>query len=172
MQYLIFSLGFIFVSSLIGSVFPFVYNKDINKKTTVVLNGFASGVMLAAAIWSLLVPAFEVTNNKILVIFAFLVGTLIILMLDLIPLKNRKSNEYVKKMYFAVTIHNIPEGIIVGLAVGIGLTQGNIFDAILVALAIGLQNIPESIALSTMLYHTNENKMKSFLLTSNAAILS
>lgn len=163
MQYLIICLGVIMICSSLGSLFPFIYNKEINYKLNQFIGGFASGVMLAAAIWSLLVPAFEIDTKGITVIISFIIGVLIIVLIDIITIKSNKKNDYASKMYLVVTAHNIPEGMIVGLAVAIGMTEQNFENAILISIAIGLQNIPESIALSSILYSKNKNKFKSFI---------
>ncbi|MBQ2891404.1 MAG: ZIP family metal transporter [Bacilli bacterium] len=162
MQYLIICLGVIMICSSLGSIFPFIYNKEINYKLNQFIGGFASGVMLAAAIWSLLVPAFEMDKSGIMVIVSFIIGVLIIILIDIITIKSHNESDYVNKIYFVVTAHNVPEGMIVGLAVAIGMTEQNFENAILIAIAIGLQNIPESIALSSMLYSKNKNKFRSF----------
>ena len=162
MEYLIICLGIIIVCSSLGSIFPFLYNKEINYKVNQFIGGFASGVMLAAAIWSLLVPAFEIDKKGITVIFSFIVGVMIIILIDIITNKGNKKSDYGNKIYLVVTAHNIPEGMIVGLAVAIGMAEQNYENAILISIAIGLQNIPESIALSSILYSKNKSKTKSF----------
>ena len=94
MQYLIICLGVIMICSSLGSLFPFIYNKEINYKLNQFIGGFASGVMLAAAIWSLLVPAFEIDTKGITVIASFIIGVLIIVLIDIITIKSNKKNDY------------------------------------------------------------------------------
>ena len=164
MMYLLLSMAIICGSSTFGALFSYIY-KEKKNKISGILNGFASGIMLAASIWSLIIPAFEKNRNFILTVVTFIFGAIIIIMLDLLPLNKKRKLDSVEKTYLAVTIHNIPEGMIVGLSMFVGIYINDIRSAFLVAVAIGIQNIPESIALSISLYGKNKSKNRSFLYT-------
>ncbi len=162
---LLIGLGFIFICSTIGGFYPYIYKEEKQLKAISILMGFAAGVMLASSIWSLIVPAIEMSNSYIMVLIGFLIGVLLIVVLDILSLKTNRNINKVDKMYLAVSIHNIPEGIIVGLAFGVGVMNGDLYSGALIALAIGIQNLPESIALSISLYNEIKDKKKTFLKT-------
>ena len=127
-----------------------------NKKIEILLLGFAAGVMVAASIWSLLLPAIEMAEdqNKIAWVPAsigFFLGIIFLIVLDLLinKLKQKSSesqiNKNTKMMILAVTLHNIPEGMAVGVAFAGALNQSSgitIFSALALAIGIGIQHIP------------------------------
>ena len=114
-----------FIGTILGSSMVFIMKNKINDKIEKLLLGFASGIMIAASIWSLLIPAIEMSieQNKISWMQAtigFILGILFLMLLDyVIPfLKLKKVNKKNRKtamMVLAVTIHNIPEGMAVGV---------------------------------------------------------
>ena len=159
---------------------------DIQK----VFLGFAGGVMVAASIWSLLVPglnAAEVTNqiSWLVVSGGFIIGVIILLAADrLIKKKYEKIMQRNKKitlkkntvmMILAVTIHNIPEGIAVGLAFSLAaqdtMNAGLMSGAVALAIGIGIQNYPEGTAVALPLIGDGMSKKKAFLIGSMSAIV-
>lgn len=119
-----------FLGTTLGSAMVFLMKNEMNKKFEKLLLGFASGVMLAASIWSLIIPAIEMTEEQgkvawVPVSIGFLLGILFLLVLDyFIPhlhLENKKpegiksSLKKTTMMLFAVTLHNIPEGMAAGV---------------------------------------------------------
>ena len=158
MKECIFGAIFIFIGSCVGALTLFV-NKKINKRVYNFFVGFASGVMMAASIWSLLIPAIEGAQNILVVFIGFIIGSLILFCLDIAFDMMGNKTDYIDKMYFALTLHNIPEGLIVGIAYGYGALVGDFISGHLMAFAIGIQNIPESIALAVPLYNKEENKL-------------
>lgn len=138
------ALSFIFIMTTLGAACVFFTEKC---KRYEVLNGFAAGVMLAAAFWSLLLPAVDGARSAgqppwVIVSVGVLCGVAFIALPDLFNRKTDGAN----RVFRAVTLHNIPEGMSVGVAFG---TLGvSVAGAVGVALAIGLQNFPEGLATS------------------------
>lgn len=170
-----------FLGTILGSAVVYLLKDKINEKVQKILIGFASGVMLAASIWSLLIPSIESSSSMgnlsfIPAVVGFLLGMGFLLLLDtIIPHihidseepEGLKANVKKQNMFlFAMTLHNIPEGMAVGVVLASAL-NGNtpITMAAALSLAIGicLQNIPEGAIVSTPLKKEGLSKNKSFL---------
>lgn len=180
MNYLvIISLLIPLAGTTLGSAMVFFLKKEINPRLQKILLGFASGVMIAASIWSLMQPAinsYDKGDFKAYLIPAlgFLIGVGFMLLLDyLVPhMHSNNQEEGVKKnklsktfkMMLAVTLHNVPEGLAVGVVIASALT-GNINEQAMLALAIGMaiQNFPEGAIVSMPLKEEGLSKGKSFL---------
>ena len=162
MKQCIFGAIFIFIGSCVG-VLTLFFNKKINKRGYNFFVGFATGVMMAASIWSLLIPAIEGAENVLIVFSGFIIGSLILFLLDIVFDMMGNKVDYVDKMYFALTLHNIPEGLIVGISYGYCLLTGDYIGGHMMAFAIGIQNVPESIALAVPLYNKEEKKRRAFV---------
>ena len=156
--------------------------KTINRKTLDFMLAFAGGVMIAASFWSLLAPAIEMAENLgqqawIPAAVGFLFGGVFLRLVDLvlphlhigypieeaegIPTSWRRSILLV----LAITIHNIPEGLAVGVAFGAlkyGLTETSFAAACALAIGIGIQNFPEGTAVSVPLRREGMSRLKSF----------
>ena len=174
-----------FAGTAMGAACVFLLKNELNHGIQRALTGFAAGVMVAASIWSLIVPAIEQSSAKGRLAFlpafiGFWLGILFLLLLDhIIPHlhrnidltdeaegpKNHLSRTIM--MVLAVTLHNIPEGMAVGVVYA-GLLSGsaNITSggALALALGIAIQNFPEGAIISMPLYAEGKNKMKSFSL--------
>ena len=165
------------LGTALGSLMVFFLKDNINPKLQKILLGFASGVMIAASIWSLLEPAINSYNDfKMWLIpgIGFLIGIGFLLLLDyLIPhmhIDNQeegiKNNELSKnfKMFLAVTLHNIPEGLAVGVVIS-SMLSGNTNQHAMYALSIGIaiQNFPEGAIISMPLKENGYSKLKAFL---------
>ena len=139
--------------------------KNINQRILDLTLGFASGVMIAASFWSLLAPSIELSEQLgyikwLLPGLGFIFGGIFVILadkfLDKIISKNNKSSKSESKkrsilLVLAVTLHNIPEGLAVGVAFGglmYGIPEATLVSACLIALGIGLQNFPEGAAVS------------------------
>lgn len=174
----ILSLFIPLVGTALGSAMVFFLKKELNPKIQKVLMGFASGVMIAAAFWSLLSPAIESYGDSdfrkwFVPAIGFLLGVGFMLLLDyLIPhIHLHGSEEGVKspklsrtfKFFLAVTLHNIPEGLAVGVVVA-GMMNGNINEQAMLVLAIGIaiQNLPEGMIVSLPLKEEGMSKWKAF----------
>ncbi len=171
-----------FVGTAAGSACVFFLKKDLKLSVQRALTGFAAGVMVAASIWSLIVPAIEQEEGMGQLAFlpafiGFWLGILFLLLLDhVIPHLHRSINEpegprsnltRTAMLVLAVTLHNIPEGMAVGVVYA-GLLSGsaNITagGALALALGIAIQNFPEGAIISMPLYAEGKSKPKAFLL--------
>ena len=169
-----------FIGTILGSAMVFFMKNKINDKFEKLLLGFAAGIMMAASIWSLIMPSIEMSKEQNKMVFipvsvGLLLGIFFLLVLDnIIPHLHVKSNEKEglktkwKKstmMVLAVTLHNIPEGMAVGIALA-GALNGSttITMARTFALSIGIaiQNFPEGAIISMPLKSEGISKGKSF----------
>jgi len=179
----IISLSIIFIATTLGSSFVFFFKNKISDKINNLILGFASGIMISASIFGLIIPS--INQSKELYpnisflppLIGFLLGGLILYILDkFVPHMHKNSGveegkniNISKKLKFflAVTIHNIPEGLSVGFLCGLALNSNNdqslLYSCLSLAIGISLQNIPEGAAVSIPLYADGENKIKSFL---------
>ena len=176
---LVISLLLPFLGTTIGASFVFLLRNKLNDKIQKILLGFASGVMIAASIWSLIMPAIEMSEGNLKWLPAaigFLLGMGFLLILDtLIPHMHLDSNkpEGLKSklkrstmLVFAVTLHNIPEGMAVGVVLAGALTKK--FDvgmagALVLSIGIALQNLPEGAIISMPLVSEGYSKKKAFM---------
>lgn len=176
-------LGGLFTWGLtaLGASVVYFFRK-IDKHVLNMMLGFAAGVMIAASFWSLLAPAIEFSRNNGQIIWlapaiGFLLGGLFIRLLDfVIPhLHLSKSHHQaegpdtqLKKstlLFLAITLHNIPEGLAIGVAfgaAGLGLSDASLIGAIGLTIGIGLQNMPEGAALSIPLRGEGMSRTKAF----------
>ncbi len=171
-----------FAGTALGSACVFFLKRDLNDRVQRALTGFAAGVMVAASIWSLIVPAIEQEEAMGQLAFlpafiGFWLGILFLLLLDhVIPHLHRSINEIegpksnltrTAMLVLAVTLHNIPEGMAVGVVYA-GLLSGsaNITagGALALALGIAIQNFPEGAIISMPLYAEGKSKPKAFSL--------
>jgi ZIP family zinc transporter len=161
-----------------------VFTKTVNRKLMDCMLGFAAGVMIAASFWSLLAPGIEMAeqmgaNPWLTAVIGFLGGGVFMRVTDrllphLHPGLNIKQSEGIKTSWqrstllvLAITLHNIPEGLAVGVAFGAvaaGLPSATIGSAIALAIGIGLQNFPEGAAVSLPLRREGMGRTKSFLM--------
>lgn len=158
----------------IGSLLVFFMKSSLNKYLEKILIGLASGVMIAASIWSLLMPSIDmaITQGKIIWLPAtigFVVGVLLLLIVDKIILRfgeKLELNKNNKMLFLAVTLHNIPEGMAVGVAFA-GVIIGNVgmtmAGACAIAVGIAIQNLPEGAIISMPLKSSGVSRVKSFL---------
>lgn len=179
----ILGISIIFICTTLGAAFVFFFRgKEISPKVNQIFLGFASGIMLAASIFSLIIPALEseitYAPNWVVVAGATLLGAIFIWAIDkLVPHIHQSKNEEgiktnkvskTQKMFLAVTIHNVPEGLSVGIAYGVALASWNanpaaaLTGALLLAIGIGIQNIPEGAVVSLMFRGETNNSKKSF----------
>lgn len=175
------SLGtmFTFSTTALGGATVFLIRGDVKASMQRVFLGFAAGVMIAASVWSLLIPAIEITEEQgsvgwIPAAGGFLFGVLFLLLLDvLVPHlhANSKKAEGIQSklprsflLILAVTLHNIPEGMAVGLACAMAAKGvGTIPAAIALCLGMGLQNFPEGAAVALPLKKEGFSSTKAFL---------
>ena len=168
------------LGTTLGVSLVFFIKKGINEKLHKVSLGFAGGVMIAASIWSLIDPSLELSSSMgkfrfVPPLIGFLVGILFMYLLDVLVPHMHEGNveEGVKnslkkttKMMFAITLHNIPEGMAVGVLFA-GAIYGNhtitLASALILSIGIAIQNFPEGLIVSMPLYEEGMSKGKSFL---------
>lgn len=166
---IILGLSLPFIGTLMGSFMVFFVKDKINNIFEKLLMGFAGGVMLAASIWSLILPSIELARNNNTIPFlpatiGIILGFIFMIILDLIP-KYNLNNKREGMLYFAVVLHNIPEGMAVG-AMFVSAINNEITLMIALAFSIGIaiQNIPEG-TICVMPYKlAKSSKKKAFLM--------
>ena len=182
MEAVIIGLLIPFAGTALGAACVFFLRKDLNNSIQRALTGFAAGVMVAASIWSLIVPAIEQSDDMGRLAFlpafiGFWLGILFLLFLDhVVPHLHRRINQVegpkshltrTAMLVLAVTLHNIPEGMAVGVVYA-GLVSGSngitAGGALALALGIAIQNFPEGAIISMPLYAEGRSKPKSFWL--------
>ena len=170
-----------FVGTSLGAGCVFFMRGEMNATVRKVLTGFAAGVMSAASVWSLIIPAVEQSAKMgklafIPAVVGFLLGIFFLLAIDNAVgtlhtdeekfLKSGNSTKNIYMMIFAVVLHNIPEGMAVGVAFA-GYMSGNgaitLAAAFALALGIGIQNFPEGAIVSMPLVSIGEKKSRAFL---------
>jgi ZIP family zinc transporter len=171
-----------------GASFVFLF-KNMNRVVLDGMLGFTGGVMVAASFWSLLAPAIEMSGGEgfvkvIPAAVGFLLGAVFIFGLDkILPHLhiNFQETEGVKSpwqrttlLVLAITLHNIPEGLAVGVLFGgvaAGIPEASIAGALTLAIGIGIQNFPEGIAVSMPLRRMGMSRWKSFMYGQSSALV-
>lgn len=174
--------GFTFLATALGAAMVFLFKKEIPHNLQRAFLGFAAGIMIAASVWSLLIPSMDMAAEQGLSLpwlpaaGGFALGAAFLLLLDrLLPHIHPGSNEKeglpssfqkTTMLVLAVTLHNIPEGLAVGLAFGLagqGSATLSISGAMALALGMALQNFPEGAAISLPLKKEGLSNGRSFL---------
>ena len=181
MENIVIGLLIPFLGTTLGSAMVFLMKNKMNTKVQKLLLGFASGVMIAASIWSLITPSIEMAEEQGIVSWipaaiGFLFGIIFLLVLDsIIPHLhlNSKKPEGIKAklknttmMVLAVTLHNIPEGMAVGVVFAGVLAQNTtitLAGAFALSIGIAIQNFPEGAIISMPLKNEGMSKPKAFL---------
>jgi len=177
------------LGTILGSAFVFLMKRDMPPRLRKSLLGFASGVMVAAGIWSLIIPAMEMGADKgawsvVPAAVGFLLGIGFLLLVDDItphlhsgsslPEGPRSRLSRTAMLALAVTIHNLPEGMAVGVVFA-GVEQGasgiSLAGAVAVSLGIAIQNIPEGAIISMPMRAEGNSRRKSFLIGSLSGVV-
>lgn len=187
----IFATIFTWGVTALGASLVFFFQK-INQKVLDSMMGFAAGVMIAASFWSLLAPAIEMAKETshfppwVPASVGFLAGGLFLALLDKIlphlhPGFNMDQTEGPKTnwkrsvlLVLAITLHNIPEGLAIGVAFGAvshGLPSASLGAAVALAIGIGLQNFPEGTAVSVPLRREGMSRRKAFFYGQLSAVV-
>jgi ZIP family zinc transporter len=184
----LYATTFTWLVTAAGASLVFLF-KTMNRAVLDGMLGFTGGVMVAASYWSLLAPAIEMSEGEgfVKVIPAasgFLMGALFLFALDkTLPHLhiNFKETEGIKSpwqrttlLVLAITLHNIPEGLAVGVLFGgvaAGIPEASIAGAVTLAIGIGIQNFPEGIAVSMPLRRMGMSRRKSFMYGQSSAIV-
>ncbi len=170
-----------FFGTTLGSACVYFLKNKNNELLSRCFSGIASGVMVAASIWSLLMPAMEQEKNILIIVLGIFLGALLLLFLDcIIPHIHPGTNDeegknlHLKKttkLVFAVTLHNIPEGMAVGVVLAQAIQTGNYFSALALSIGIAIQNFPEGAILSLPLKSNGFSKNKAFLIGALSGIV-
>ena len=177
-----------FIGTCLGAAMVFFLKDKISENVQKVLSGFAAGVMVAASIWSLLIPALDASKDKgkwafVPAATGFLVGIGFLLLLDVVTphihLDNQKEGprhglKKTTELMFAVTLHNIPEGMAVGVVCASWLSGNNNISstaALILAIGIAIQNFPEGAIVSMPLRAEGMKKSKTFIYGSLSGIV-
>ena len=169
-----------FLGTSLGAACVFFMRKTLSDGVQRALTGFAAGVMVAASVWSLLIPAIEQSSDMggwsfVPAFVGFWVGVLFLLLLDhIIPHLHAKSGQQegpqsqlarATMLVLAVTLHNLPEGMAVGVIYAgflSGNTQITAASALALSIGIAIQNFPEGAIISLPLRAEGESKWKAF----------
>ena len=146
--------SFTFLMTALGAATVFFFARKVCERAQGALLGFAAGVMMAASVWSLILPAIEQTEAE---------GRLTLFLLD--ELVRRRGGGEVHSDFLllsAITLHNIPEGMAVGLAFALAAGGESLAGAFALALGIGVQNFPEGAAVALPVYQSGKSKRRAF----------
>jgi len=183
--YALIGTGFTFLATVLGSSLVFFFKKEVNMLLQKAFLGFAAGIMIAASVWSLLIPSIEMAEGSVLpAAIGFVLGGIFLMLLDnLLPHIHARNNlqeglpSNLKRptmLVFAVTLHNIPEGMAVGLSFALvaqNPENGALASSLALAIGMGLQNFPEGAAISLPLKKEGLSNKKAFLLGSASGIV-
>jgi len=184
------AIGFIFVMTCLGAATVFIFRKDTPSSIGPIFLGFAAGVMIAASVWGLLIPAIEEAEGGMFPSWipaagGFVLGVVFLLGLDHLiphihPVENIRegvpsTSKRTTLLISAVTLHNIPEGMAIGLAFALAAQQSHnpaiYASAVALAIGIGIQNLPEGAAISHILRGEGFSRKKSFFYASLTGIV-
>ena len=175
--------------TMLGAAFVFVMRNELPSRVQKLLLGFASGVMVAASFWSLLVPSIEMgVGRGAMAVFpaavGFLAGMAFLFLVDIVtphlhigadsPEGPRSGLSRTAMLSLAVTIHNLPEGMAVGVVLASALECGSgvsVASAVAVSAGIALQNIPEGAIISMPMRAAGNSRLRSFLIGSLSGIV-
>ncbi len=180
----------IIIKTLLASLFTFTltsmgasivfFFKKINKNIMDIMLALSAGIMISATFWSLIEPSINLSetlglNSCLIAVLGILSGSLLLFLGDTIYDKYSKSNK--KRIFMlisSITLHNIPEGLAIGVAFGslnYNLPGATLISAISLAIGIGIQNFPEGSAISLPLRREGYSRFKSFLFGSLSGIV-
>ena len=162
--------SFTFLMTALGAATVFFFARAVCERAQGALLGFAAGVMTAASVWSLILPAIEQTAAEgrlppfLPAAAGIVLGSLLLALLD--EFTRQRGGERVTHSDFlllsAITLHNIPEGMAVGLAFALAADGEGLAGAAALALGIGVQNFPEGAAVALPVYQAGKSKRRAF----------
>ena len=163
--------SFTFLMTALGAATVFFFARAVCERAQAALLGFAAGVMTAASVWSLILPAIEQTAAEgrlppfLPAAAGIVLGALLLALLD--EFTRQRGGERVTHSDFlllsAITLHNIPEGMAVGLAFALAADGEGLAGAAALALGIGVQNFPEGAAVALPLFQSGQSKLRAFV---------
>ena len=163
--------GFLFLMTTLGALMVFLMKPLGAGRFTRIILGFSAGVMLSTSVFALLIPAMnQISGIKgiILITIGFVSGCVVLILSDcLISVKGKKKKNTAGLLMFAMTLHNIPEGITVGLACSTYAlnpdNKGLLYAVIVLVIGIGIQNFPETAALGVTFTNNGYSKKQAFI---------
>lgn len=189
MGYELLALALPFAGTALGSACVFLMKRNMAALLQKVLTGFAAGVMVAASVWSLIIPSIEMTGKEgfgsiLPALTGFILGIVFLLILDrTVPHQHIESRETegpkshisrTSKLVLAVTLHNIPEGMAVGVALAAALEHNaymSMAGALALSAGIAIQNFPEGAIVSMPLHNAGNSRGKSFVIGALSGIV-
>ncbi len=174
-----------FIGTTIGSMMVFFMKNKLSNRVEKILSGLAAGVMMAASIWSLIIPSIESSENLgnfcwIPATIGFLVGVITLIIFDKVISNFENNKKYKIKdrdnllLFITVTLHNIPEGMAVGVALASALIGNGVMtmaSAISLAIGIAIQNFPEGAIISMPFKSSGISKFKAFFIGTISGIV-
>lgn len=163
-----------FIGTSLGSSLVFFLKKNMNAKIQKIIVGFAAGVMIAASIWSLIIPAVEMAEEQntiswIPATVGLILGVIFLILVNKIAerIEASENGKKLNMLTFSVVLHNIPEGMAVGVCFA-GFLSGSsgitLLETMVLAIGIAIQNIPEGAIISMPLTMEGSSKKKAFLI--------
>lgn len=162
-----------FIGTSFGSSFVLFMKNNLSEKFQKTMTGFAAGVMIAASVWSLILPSVEMAEKQstipwIPATVGLILGVMFLIFIDKMAniVQEKRNGKKLNMLLFSVTLHNIPEGMAVGVgfaAVLAGSSGIELIEAMLLAIGIAIQNIPEGAIISMPLKVSGQGKKKSFI---------
>ena len=162
-----------FIGTSLGSFLVFFLKNNMNEKLKKLIVGFAAGVMIAASIWSLIMPSVEMAEHQgkiewVPATIGLLLGITFLIVINKLAenFENKRNGKKINMLMFSVTLHNIPEGMAVGVCFAAFLAGNagiDLLEAMLLAIGIAIQNIPEGAIISMPLKMGGISKKKAFL---------
>ena len=162
--YVIIGILLPFFMTSFGSLFIFFIKNELNNKIKKLMIGLSIGVMLSSSIFSLLIPSIELSKNNCLIpSIGIILGFIFLIIIN-----NTTKNNHIKNMtMMSLTLHNIPEGMVVGAAFAglfLNTIEISFVEAMMISLGIAIQNIPEGLVVSISYKINGSNKIKSFIM--------
>lgn len=167
---------------MLGSSIVFFFKKT-NKFIMNIMLSLSAGIMISSSFFSLLIPAIDISNDLglitwLVIFIGFMSGGIILFigdkLLNYLESCGKKSISNLKRsimLFSSITLHNIPEGLVIGVAYGSCIYGSSLMSALVLTIGIGLQNFPEGSAISLPLRSDGLSRFKSFLIGSLSAIV-
>lgn len=163
-----------FIGTSLGSSFVLFMKKNMSERFQKLTVGFAAGVMIAASVWSLILPSVEMAEEQGIIqwipaTIGLVLGVIFLIIINRFAekLESKKNGKKMNMLLFSVTLHNIPEGMAVGVSFAAFLA-GNagveLYEAMLLAIGIAIQNIPEGAIISMPLKMEGKSKVRAFVI--------
>ena len=162
-----------FIGTSLGSGFVFFLKDKMNQKLQKIIVGFAAGVMIAASVWSLIMPSIEMAEEQNIIKWipaavGLILGVTFLVFINKLAekIESKKDGKKLNMLLFSVTLHNIPEGMAVGVCFAAFLANNagiGLMEAMVLAIGIAIQNIPEGAIISMPLKMKGMSKKKAFL---------